>query len=248
MHDDRAQAASRELDMNIRGFIDTSFVDWDKKVSCVVFTGGCNLRCSFCYNFGLVFHPEKFEEIPEDFIFEYLREHSDFIDGVCITGGEPTVQSDLVEFCRKIKHLELDIKLDTNGTQPKNVEQLLKEKLVDYVAMDVKAPLEEKSYSTVAGVTFNGSFGNIKETIDIVINSDIDHEFRTTVIPNIHTKKDIEDISKSITGAKRYYLQKFQPHTRFDNLNKNKTQSDEEMEELVKVARRHVANVEWRGR
>lgn len=234
--------------MNIRGFIDTSFVDWDKKVSCVVFTGGCNLRCGFCHNFGLVFHPEKFEEIPEDFIFEYLREHSDFIDGICITGGEPTVQDDLADFCRKVKTLGIAIKLDTNGTNPQLLKQLIDRRLVDYLAMDVKAPLEEKSYSRLAGVAFNGSLADIKKTIDLMINSGIDHEFRTTVVPGIHTKEDIEDISKSITGAKRYYLQKFQPHTRFEDLNKNKTQSDEEMEELVKVARRHVKNVEWRGK
>jgi pyruvate formate lyase activating enzyme len=234
--------------MNIRGFVDTSFVDWDKKVSCVVFTGGCNLRCGFCYNFGLVFHPQKFDRVPDEYIMEYLTEHSDFIDGVCITGGEPTLQEDLADFCRKVKAHGVAVKLDTNGTNPQLVQQLIDEGLIDYVAMDIKAPLEGTKYSRLAGVTLNGSLGDIKKTVDIVIKSGVDHEFRTTVVPGQHTKEDIEDISRSIKGAKKYTLQKFQPHTRFDDLNEHHPQTDEEMEELVKTARRHLKNVEWRGR
>src|SRR3972149_643868 len=101
------------MDMNIRGFLDTSFVDWDKKVSSVVFTGSCNFKCNYCYNFGLVLHPEKFDMVPEEIVLAYLGEHRDFIDGVVITGGEPTLQPDLSDFCRKIKDLGILVKLDT---------------------------------------------------------------------------------------------------------------------------------------
>ncbi|MFV2041199.1 MAG: anaerobic ribonucleoside-triphosphate reductase activating protein, partial [Candidatus Hydrothermarchaeales archaeon] len=137
--------------MNIRGFVDTSFVDWDKKVSCVVFTAGCNLRCSYCYNFGLVLHPEEFDEIHEDFILNFLSENSDFLDGVCITGGEPTLQPDLADFIKKVREFGLGIKLDTNGTNPELLQQLIDKELVDYIAMDVKAPLDSEQYSKLAG-------------------------------------------------------------------------------------------------
>ncbi len=234
--------------MNIRGFVDTSFVDWDGKISSVVFTANCNLRCNYCYNFGLVLHPESFERIPEPYIFAYLEENRDFIDGVVITGGEPTLQDDLAVFCRRIKALGISIKLDTNGTQPERVEQLLKEKLVNYIAMDVKAPLNEIGYTAVAGVNMNGSLVDVKEAVKLIIQSGVDHEFRTTIVPGFHSKKDVENISKSLKGARRYFLQKFKPHTRFEELNKHPLQSDEEMEELARIARRHVKNAKWRGK
>jgi pyruvate formate lyase activating enzyme len=234
--------------MNIRGFVDTSFVDWDKKVSSVVFTAGCNMRCTFCYNFGLVLHPEEFDEVPEDFVLNFLSENTDFLDGVCITGGEPTLQPDLVDFIKKIKALGLGVKLDSNGSNPKSLSQLLDQGLIDYIAMDVKAPLEAEKYSKLAGVNLNGSISDIKKSIQLIKASGVDHEFRTTVVPGVHTKADIEAISKSLAGANRYILQKFQPHTRFEEMNKNEPQSDEEMEELASVARKHIENVEWRGR
>jgi pyruvate formate lyase activating enzyme len=234
--------------MNIRGFVDTSFVDWDKKVSSVVFTGECNMRCTFCYNFGLVLHPNKFEVIPEKLILDYLEENSDFIDGLCITGGEPTVQRDLRAFCEKVKSFGLDVKLDTNGTNPQLLGQLLDQGLIDYVAMDVKAPLNPVRYSELAGVNLNGGMADIKKSIKLLMNSGVDYEFRTTVVPGVHTQEDIEGISQSIAGSQRYYLQKFKPNTRFDELNKSHTQSDEEMELLAQTARKHVKEVEWRGK
>lgn len=234
--------------MKIRGFIDTSFVDWDGKISSVVFTEGCNLRCTFCYNFGLVFHPEKFDPIPAGHILNYLGENSDFLDGVCITGGEPTLQKDISAFCKKIKSLGLKVKLDTNGSNPGVLEKLIRERCVDYVAMDLKAPLVKEKYAGVAGVSLNGAFDDIKRSVKIIMGSGVDHEFRTTVVPGVHTKGDIEDMARSIKGARRYHLQKFQPHTRFEELNENSPQSDDEMEEFATIARKHIQQVEWRGR
>jgi len=234
--------------MEIKGFIDTSFVDWDARISCVVFTANCNLRCGYCYNFGLVLHPEKLDTIPEELILGFIEEHSDFLDGVCITGGEPTLQPDLGDFCRKVKELGVAVKLDTNGTQPQVLSRLLAQGLVDYVAMDVKAPFDLERYSLVAGKRLNSELQLIKRTAELIIGSGVDHEFRTTVVPSVHTKEDIEAIAASLKGAKRYYLQKFQPLTRLDELNRRGSQSDEEMEELAKTARRHIANTEWRGK
>jgi pyruvate formate lyase activating enzyme len=234
--------------MNIRGFVDTSFVDWDGKVSSVVFTGGCNMRCGFCYNFGLVMHPEKFDRIPVEHILDYLRENSDFLDGVCITGGEPTMQKDLEGFCKRVKELGLEIKLDTNGTNPQVLKQLIDQGLIDYAAMDVKARLDEGVYSDLVGVSLNGSVDDIERSIQIIIDSGVDHEFRTTVVPGVHSKEDVRQISKSIANANRYRLQKFQPHTRFEDLNNQSPQSDDEMEELAQIARNHVKEVSWRGR
>jgi pyruvate formate lyase activating enzyme len=223
-------------------------VDWDKKVSSVVFTAGCNMRCTFCYNFGLVMHPEEFDEIPEDFILNFLSENSDFLDGVCITGGEPTLQPDLVDFIKKVRGLGLEIKLDTNGTNSELLSKLIDKGLIDYIAMDVKAPLEAEQYSSLAGVSLKGSIGEIEKSIQLIKASGVDHEFRTTVVHGVHTKADIEAIAKSLAGTNRYYLQKFQPHTRFEEMNKNQPQSDEEMEELAEAARKHIPNTEWRGR
>jgi pyruvate formate lyase activating enzyme len=140
------------------------------------------------------------------------------------------------------------VKLDTNGMNPKLLKQLIDEGLIDYIAMDVKAPLNEKEYSEVAGVSLNGSMDDIKRSIQIIIDSGLDHEFRTTVVPGVHTVDGVEAISKSLAGARRLRLQKFQPHTRFENLNVKKSQSDEEMEEFAEAARRHIKEVEWRGR
>jgi pyruvate formate lyase activating enzyme len=133
-----------------------------------------------------------------------------------------------------VKSFGLDVKLDTNGTNPQLLGQLLDQGLIDYVAMDVKAPLNPVRYSELAGVNLNGGMADIKKSIKLLMNSGVDYEFRTTVVPGVHTQEDID--------------QKFKPNTRFDELNKSHTQSDEEMELLAQTARKHVKEVEWRGK
>lgn len=235
--------------VEIKGFIDTSFVEWYGKITSIVFTPHCNLRCNFCYNFGLVFEPEKYENLDAEVILMWLHENNDFVDALCITGGEPLLQSNIESFARKIKDIGLLVKLDTNGMLPEKLEAMIKKNLVDYVAMDIKAPLTPEAYSKITEVNFNEStLKKIKKSIEIIISSGIEHEFRTTVIPGFHGKEEIAEIAKSIKGANRYFLQKFMPETRYEHLNSLKPQSDEEMEALANVARRYIKEVKWRGK
>jgi pyruvate formate lyase activating enzyme len=235
--------------MEIRGFIPTSLVDWDGKVVSTVFTSKCNFECGFCHNHELVCSPEKFEVVPEEKVMEHLKNNADFLDGVCITGGEPTLENGLYEFCEKIKTMGMQVKLDTNGTNPQLLKKLIQKKLVDYVAMDIKAPLSAKKYQRVSGVKSGYLMENVEDSIQALLKSDIDYEFRTTVVPGVHSKDDIKEIARGLNGCKRYVLQKFQPeHVRDDSLKSEKSQSDGEMEELVKVIKRYIPNSKWRGK
>jgi pyruvate formate lyase activating enzyme len=235
--------------MDIRGFIPTSLVDWDGKVVSTVFTPKCNFECSFCHNHELVKSPEKFEPVSEEKIIAHLKENADFLDGICITGGEPTLQRDLFEFCEKIKSLGFEVKLDTNGTNPTVLKKLIQKKLVDFVAMDIKAPISMKKYEKISGVKSGYLIENVEESIQTLLKSDIDYEFRTTIVPSIHTKEEVKEIARSISGCKKYVLQKFQPENAYsDSLKKERGQTDEEMDCLVKVIKKYVPNSKWRGK
>jgi pyruvate formate lyase activating enzyme len=235
--------------MDIKGFMESSFVDWDGEIASLVFTPGCNLRCPYCYNHELVLKPGSYENVPKEYIFSFLDEHKDFIDGVVIVGGEPTVHSDLPDFCRALKERGLKVKLDTNGTRPEVLRSLLREGYVDYVAMDVKAPLTPEKYSRVAGVPINGHIQRIRTSIALLMSSGIDYEFRTTYIPTIHEPSDIEEIARELRGAKMYVLQKFAPvNIRDEALRGVSPPTDEEMDALVELAKRHLDRVKWRGK
>lgn len=235
--------------MDIRGFIPTSLVDWDGKVVSTVFTSKCNFECCFCHNHELVHSPEKFKKIGEEEVLDHLKENADFLDGVCITGGEPTLQKDLFEFCEKVKALGLAVKLDTNGTNPLLVKRMVQKKLVDFIAMDIKAPLDPEKYEKISGKKSAYLTGNVADSIQVLLKADIDYEFRTTVVPSLHTKEDIKEIARMIAGCKRYVLQKFQPtHTYDKTLEKIRSQTDEEMEDLVKIIKKYVPNSKWRGK
>lgn len=236
--------------MEIKGFIDTSFVDWDGNIVSTIFLPGCNFRCGFCHNHRLVLEPESFDTIPEEVVFNFLRRNRDFLDGVCITGGEPTLHEDyLRSLCSRIKELGLKVKLDTNGTRPEVLKRLISENLIDYIAMDVKAPLRAESYSRVAGRDVNGSLADIEESIRLIIRSGVDHEFRTTVIKGVHTQSDVEAIASSLRGARRYVLQKFVPHLALSQeFKKMESFTEEEMKALVEAASKHVREVKCRGK
>ena len=232
--------------MEIKGFVDLSLVDWDGKLSSVIFLPRCNFRCPFCHNYALVLHPEEEETIPLDHVEKYLKMQKDWLDGVCVTGGEPTIHADLPEFCSKLKSIGLPIKLDTNGANPLTLKVLIGERLVDYVAVDIKAPLRVDAYSRAIGVDAKNLLGKVKETVGMLLNSGMDYEFRTTVVPTLHHQKDIEEISRDIKGCKRYILQKFDVNVKKRTLDPAfsglKPFTDEEMETLLTVARKKVPN------
>ncbi len=235
------------MSLEIKGFIETSLVDWDGKVVSVIFLPGCNFRCPYCQNIGLIDHPEKFKTIPEEKVFEYLESHRDFIDGVCITGGEPTLHKNrgLTEFIKKIKQDGFLVKLDTNGSDPDYLKELAGDNLIDFVAMDIKAPLEGYNKATNVKVDTEA----VKESVQFLLSGKIDHEFRTTVVPTITGLNEIEGISKLIAGAKKYALQQFEPENCKDvELRKLKPYSKETIAEMMKVAKKYVGNVIYRGK
>ena len=188
--------------MNIGGFVKNSFVDYPGKIACTIFTVGCNMRCWYCHNSHLF--NKQTNLVSEEEIFEFLESHKGFLDGVVVSGGEPTLQPDLVEFIKKIKSMGYEVKLDTNGTNFDVLEHLINEKLVDYVAMDIKAPLQD--YSKITLVKCN--MENINNSIDLLLKNVVDYEFRTTFSPDL-SLDDIEKICKRISGAKNYSIQKY---------------------------------------
>ena len=191
--------------MKIAGFQKFSLIDYPGKISAIIFTQGCNLRCPYCHNPELV-DPKLFSDtLDEDSILSFLRRRADKLDGIVITGGEPLLQHDLVEFVERVKEMGYLIKLDTNGTYPEILKRLLGKNLIDYIAMDIKAPLEK--YPNV--VQTDVCAEKIMESITIILNINIDYEFRTTVVKDLLTEDDLICIAKLIRGAKRYVLQKF---------------------------------------
>ncbi|MFW6122374.1 MAG: anaerobic ribonucleoside-triphosphate reductase activating protein [Petrotogales bacterium] len=225
--------------MDVKGFVDISFVDWDKKVSSVIFLSNCNFRCPFCHNVNLVLNPEKLETIPFEYIKDQLMRQKGWIDGVCITGGEPTLHHSLPDLCSTIKSIDYLVKLDTNGTNPSLLKELMNEDLLDYVAMDVKAPLTPKKYSMATGVSTEILLENVKESINLLMESNINYEFRTTVVPTIHEPDDIKQICHSLKGCKKYVLQKFDVGVGKTVINQNymsKSLSEEEMTNFLKAA------------
>ncbi len=196
--------------MLIGGLQKLTLIDYPGKIACTVFTVGCNFRCPFCHNPELV-DRDKFDPsgvIAEENFFKFLESRRGLLDGVCITGGEPTIHSDLPDFIRKIKDFGFAVKLDTNGTNPGVVFSLLRDGLLDYIAMDVKAnPGDTDAYAKTVGVSAN--IDNIKKSIKLIMESGIDYEFRTTVVPGLHGEENLIFLAENIRGAKKYYLQQF---------------------------------------
>lgn len=236
--------------MEIKGVIDLSFVDWDGKVSSVFFLPSCNFRCPYCHNVALVLHPETEETTSFERVEDYLKKHRTWIDGICITGGEPTLHSDLPDLCSKLKEMGFPVKLDTNGTNSMMVKALIEKGLVDYVAMDIKASLTAEKYSKAIGVNAEKLLEKVEETIRTLLGSKIDYEFRTTVVPTLHEEKDIEEICGSIKGCKKYVLQKFDisvgKETLDPNFSKLKPYTDKEMEMFLTTAQKLLPNVKLR--
>ncbi len=192
--------------MEIHGFAKTTLLDYPKHVACTLFTGGCNFRCPFCHNKDLVLSPKSVDTYDEEEIFAYLQKRKNILDGVCITGGEPTLAPDLKDFIRKIKALNLKVKLDSNGYRPEVLRELLEENLLNYVAMDIKN--SPKKYPLTCGIA-SFDVEKISESIKLLVKGDIPFEFRTTVVSELHQKQDFEEIGAWIKGAPAYYLQSY---------------------------------------
>ncbi len=230
--------------MLIGGIQTLTLLDFPEKVACIIFTAGCNFRCGFCHNPQFV-DPEEIKNlqgnfIPEDKFFSFLKSRGKFLDGVVISGGEPTIQPDLIDFVEKIKKCGLLVKLDTNGTNPDIVEKMLKKNLLDYVAMDIKNSPE--NYNEICDTQVN--IEKITKTKNLLLNSKIPYEFRTTVLREFHNKDEITKIADFIKGAQKYTIQNFRPEK---TLNKKFEHllgfEKKELEEFKKIAEKTIPTV-----
>ncbi len=192
--------------MELFGLEKLSLVDFDGKVAATVFTGTCNFRCGFCHNAPLVVGVNALPTLSEEEVFSYLKKREGIIEGVCVTGGEPTLQKDLPAFCEKLKNLGVAVKVDTNGTNPQTVKSLVDNGLVDYFAVDVKN--DKANYAKIIG--FNEyDTTKVEKTVEYLLSGVIPYEFRTTLIKEYHTAQNIKAIAEWIKGAEKYFLQKF---------------------------------------
>ena len=198
----------------IKGFLETSFLDWPGKLCSVIFLPHCNFRCPYCHNHPLVSHPERYPSIPFEDILDRLRSFRDWIDGVCITGGEPTLHVDLPLLIREIKRNGFLVKLDTNGSNPQVLEDLIKAEEIDFVSMDVKAPLDPFSYRRSIGLSIDLNL--ILRSIEILKKGKVEYQFRMTVVPGLHREEDIETLGDQLRVGKRFVLQNFNPENPLD--------------------------------
>jgi len=222
--------------MRLGGLQRSSLIDYPKKVCAIVFTIGCNFRCPYCHNPELV--DETAEEVPEDDFFSFLVSRVGLLDAVTITGGEPTMHKDLIAFITRIKELGFLVKLDSNGTRPDVLETLIDQQLVDYVAMDIKAPLQKYEQTIARPVDIE----KIRDSINLLIQDKVSYEFRTTVVKALLSPEDFHRIGALIQGAKQYYLQRFVP-TKLLNpgFRKKVTYSDAEFNELQTIMNQYVS-------
>ena len=228
--------------MKISGLQKLSLVDYDGHIACTIFTPGCNFACPFCHNSSLVTNIQNIDEITKEDVYEHLRKRAGIIDSIVVSGGEPTLQPDLVDFIKELRKFPISIKLDTNGTNLPILKELVEDNLIDYVAMDIKNSMEKYPQTIDRDIEIS----IIKETIDYIMTCGIDYEFRTTLVKNFHTENDIENIGKLLSGAKKYCLQRFVDN---DNcIRKGLTDIPKsEAEKLQEVAKKYIPNTILRG-
>ncbi len=200
--------------IEIKGFLETSFLDWPGKICSVLFLPRCNFRCPYCHNHSLIFNPDQFASIPLSDILRRLHSLKGWIDGVCITGGEPTLYDDLPRLSHEIKKNGFPVKLDTNGSNPAMLETLIHQNTVDFVAMDVKAPLDSLIYRRSAGISVD--LGAISKSIEILKQGRVEYQFRMTVVPQLHSEEEIQTLGKQLKAGRRLILQNFNPENPLD--------------------------------
>lgn len=219
--------------IEIGGLQKTTLIDYPGNVACTVFLIGCNFRCPWCYSPEIVL-PDlitRQPKISQQELFDFLSSRKGLLDGVVVCGGEPTIHPELFDFLAKIKSLGFKIKLDTNGSNPEAIKEVLRENLVQYIAMDVKSVLDNKRYQEATGSNVN--IDSIVESINLIKESHIDYEFRTTVVPTFHSIDDVVEIAQSIAPAKKYFIQSFRAEKNIDSrLTSVKPYPEEVMQEI----------------
>jgi len=229
--------------MNIHGFTKTTLLDYPGHMAATVFTGSCNLRCPYCHNFDLVLNPDIFPKEDEEQILSFLKKRLGILKGVCITGGEPTLQPDLRDFIKKVKDIGYLVKLDTNGCNPKVLGSLIDDKLIDYAAIDIKAGRD--NYALAVGLSkFNTA--NIEESVRILSQNKIDYEFRTTTVKGIHTDADFEDIAVWLPSDCKYFIQSYNDTAGIGDL-KCSSFSKPELEHFLDIIKARIPNSSLRG-
>jgi len=228
--------------MNIAGFQKLTLIDYPGKLATTVFTVGCSFRCPFCHNPELVLSKSlalgypRAKLLGEEF-FEFLKKRKGKLEGVCITGGEPTIQPDIIEFIKKLRKLGYAVKLDSNGTRPDVLKKVIDENLVDFIAMDIKNSRER--YLETAGISIvetkhaSSLLERVKLSVDLIMNSGVDYEFRTTVVPHIHREEDFLEIAEWISGARAYYLQEYRDMRILDESLRKKKKNKIDLEKIV---------------
>lgn len=233
--------------MKVAGIIEESSSHHPGKKSYVIFTQGCNFKCHYCYNSpsARIFEPENNTGAKIDEILTFIEENKEKYDAVVMSGGEPTMHNDLPDILKKIKALGLFVRLETNGTNPKILSIITQESLADYIAMDIKAPLETNKYKDIVGVSINTSqLGKINQSIRILTRSGIDYEIRTTLIKQKHSFHDILDICNTIVGCKRYCLQEFDADIAHDKTYTNfSAYTPDELSRMIKAINPEIKEV-----
>lgn len=230
--------------MNIHGLQKLTLIDFPEKTAAIIFSGSCNFRCPFCHNAALVLNPQSQPLISEDEVLSFLAKRKNMLDGVVFTGGEPMLQKDLFSFMKKVKELGYAIKLDTNGSFPDRLREVIDLKLVDYVAMDIKNSLG-KYAATIGLEVFDTK--PVLESIAILMEGRVSYEFRTTVVKKFHEKKDFEAIGKLITNADNYFLQSFVDSKDIIGTCLNPP-TRKELESYVNCLKNYISNVSIRDR
>ena len=228
--------------MKIAGLQKLTLLDFPGRIGCTVFLGGCNLRCPFCHNGSLVLYDGDADGISESEFFAFLESRRSRLQGVCVSGGEPTVNLGLTDFIRRIKSMGFDVKLDTNGTNPEMLRSLISERLVDYVAMDIKSSIESYGSATgIKGDRLANIINKVKESATILMCGEVDFEFRTTLVRELHSAEDIRSIGNWLGGEEKYFLQTYRDEG--DLLVGGFTPfTDEETGALLSVLRERVPN------
>jgi len=229
--------------MKIHGFNTLTLLDYPGHIGATLFLGGCNFRCPFCQNAGLVLCPDQEPHVPKEEVLSYLKKRQGILEGVCISGGEPTLYAELPQLARQIKDLGYKVKLDTNGTNPAMLRSLFEDGLIDYIAMDIKSSRDH--YGQVCGLnTFHLS--PVAESVDFLMNSGVDYEFRTTVVKELHNAGDFEDIASWIKGCRRYFLQAYQDSDHIIRPGFH-SYTCRELESFAAILRKKIPLVELRG-